>query len=111
MNRYNYEGSGMFQGYSEKELAMLCDFPVKAYTGFKRVKIGANRYRAPDFTFGDKVIEVFENYHKASDEYDFTQDYISIGMQCLVIWEDDIINKPDMVKCRVSKFLNTDKSR
>lgn len=72
-----------------------------------------NRAKSPDFVVrpGDpicRVVEVFGNYwHTRDEEPVLIADYAAAGIECLVVWEDDIHNHWASVRQRIQSFCTS----
>jgi very-short-patch-repair endonuclease len=75
------------------------------YTGNGVVVIG---YNNPDFTNVNgqkKVIEMFGDYwHRNQNPQDKIDKYAQFGFSCLVIWEKEVKNTPEIVMAKVKQF-------
>lgn len=63
----------------------------------------------PDFkvTGENKVIEVYGDYwHRNDDPQELIDLYKQIGIDCLVIWENEIYNQPQLVLGKVNDFIS-----
>jgi len=72
-------------------------------------KLPNGKYKNPDFkvTGKNKVIEVFGNYfHRNDNPQDLINLYKQIGIDCLVIWENEIYNQPQLVLEKVNDFIS-----
>lgn len=79
------------------------------YTGDGKfwVKIGSQRMRNPDFIIENtnKVIEVFGDYWHRNDSPDeVINEYANAGLDCLVIWEKEIVENKQRVFSLIQKF-------
>ena len=70
-------------------------------------------HKNPDFkiTGQNKVIEIWGNYwHRKGTKYDDPKKLINlynqVGLQCLVIWENEVYNNKEEVAERVNKFIS-----
>lgn len=71
-------------------------------------KLPNGRYKNPDFkvTGENKVIEVYGDYfHRNDNPQDLIVLYKQIGIDCLVIWENEINNQPQLVLEKVNVFI------
>ena len=67
------------------------------------------KYKNPDFkvTGQNKVIEIYGNYwHKNDDPNELINLYNQIGMDCLIVWEQEIYKQPKLVMERVNNFIS-----
>jgi hypothetical protein len=72
------------------------------------LKIG-NRMRNPDFIIenSNKILEIFGDYWHRNDSPDeIIQEYESIGYNCLIIWEHEIIKDRNRVFRLIQAFEN-----
>jgi len=81
------------------------------YTGNRTYweKLPNGKYKNPDFKVIDqnKVIEVFGDYwHRNDDPQELIDLYKQIGFDCLVIWEKEIKETPQLVAKRVGEFIS-----
>jgi len=71
------------------------------------------KHHNPDFISNqcqNKIVEVFGNYwHKKEEEKIFIDGYASVGFKCLVVWESEILNDPDKVKFKITRFLRKER--
>lgn len=66
-------------------------------------------HRNPDFkvTGQNKVIEIFGDYwHRNDNPQELINLYKQVGLDCLVFWEKEIYNHPEMVLNKVNNFIN-----
>jgi len=112
-------------GYREKVLKRLGQRPSKpekVFDGFtpQVVRYVGNgqwwrtlsngKHKNPDFKVSgqNKVIEVFggrDFFHTKGEAQDLIKKYKQIGIDCLIIWEDEIYNHPDLVLDKTIDFL------
>ena len=68
------------------------------------------KHKNPDFkvTGQDKVIEVFGDYwHRNDDPQEIIDLYNEGGLDCLVIWENEIYKQPDIVLEKSIEFITS----
>lgn len=73
------------------------------------VKLDDGHHHNPDFKVSgqDKVIEIWGSYwHKNDDPKQLIDLYKQAGLQCLIIWGNEIYNQPEEVLKKVSKFIS-----
>lgn len=66
------------------------------------------KYKNPDFkvTGQNKVIEIFGRYwHKNDDPQELIDLYKLAGIDCLVFWDNEIYEQPDLVLKKTNKFI------
>jgi len=66
-------------------------------------------HKNPDFkvTGQNKVIEIYGDYwHRNDDPQELIDLYNQVGLQCLIIWENEVYNKKEEVIERVNKFIS-----
>ena len=66
------------------------------------------KYHNPDFkvTGQDKVIEVFGDYwHREEDSQELIDLYAQAGVECLIFWEREIYNQPEVILEKASQFI------
>lgn len=72
------------------------------------------KHKNPDFISTkneNKIVEVFGDYwHDESEVNEYIEGYKSIGKECLIIWESEINNNPDLVKIKINQFLKGEKN-
>jgi len=73
-------------------------------------KLPNGRYKNPDFkiTGQNKVIEVFGGkgyFHTEKEAGELKQLFAQIGINCLVIWENEIYKQPEQVLGKVINFI------
>lgn len=71
-------------------------------------KLPNGKYKNPDFkvTGQNKVIEVHGDYwHRGEDPQELINQYKQIGLDCLVIWENEIYNNPQEVLNKTQLFI------
>lgn len=55
-----------------------------------------------------EIVEVFGDYYhakKSKDYIEVIEGYKSINFECLIVWEHEINNHPEIVKSKINKFL------
>lgn len=72
-------------------------------------KLPNGKYKNPDFkiTNQNKVIEIFGNYwHRGEDPQKLIKLYAQVGLECLIIWENEIYQQPQGVINKVYEFIS-----
>lgn len=68
------------------------------------------KHKNPDFKImgQNKVIEIFggkDFFHTEEEAKELIESYKNIGLDCLIIWEHEIYNQPEIVKNQVNNFI------
>lgn len=72
-------------------------------------KLDDGKHHNPDFkiTGQNKVIEVFGDYwHRGEDPQELIELYALVGLDCLIFWEHEIYNQPEIVLDQVNQFIS-----
>ncbi len=85
---------------------------IVRYTGNRAWwrKLSDGRCHNPDFkiTGQNKVIEIYGDYwHKNDNPQDLIDLYKQVGIDCLIFWENEIYNCPEIVKVKVNNFIDS----
>jgi len=72
-------------------------------------KLSDGRYHNPDFKIigQRKIVEVFGDYwHKNDDPQKLINLYKQIGYDCMIFWEHEIYDYPEIVTIKVNNFID-----